>query len=113
MVGGWAFWIAKTTVVVIDNQRSQEFSDCWVEVGHQKYRVGKIDANSRRSFPLTPISAFGESDVKLNFKNGLAKQNWEGGYIEPGYKVKIIIADTGIDFEYISTLEFVLGFQYK
>ncbi len=33
---------------------------------------------------------------------------WEGGYIEDGYKVRIMYGDPGIRYEYISIPRFLL-----
>lgn len=105
----WGTWNLGATAVVFENQRSQRLTKVRVEVGKQEFLVGTVEANSREVVRLTHSSRFGESDIKLSFTSGEKEQEWKGGYIEPGYKVKLVVSDAGIQDRYLSIQSFLFG----
>ena len=93
----------RTTAIVISNQRSEELSNVKIETRNNLVEVGTIPPNESKTILLP--NKFGESGIKVTYNDGKV---WEGGYIENGYKVRIIYGDPGIKYEYISIQRYLL-----
>ncbi len=105
IIGG--FYIVKgftATAIIISNQRSEELSNVKIETKDNIVEVGTIPPNESKTIILH--NKFGESGIKMIYNDGKV---WQGGYIENGYKVRIIYSDPGIEYEYISIQRFLLG----